>query len=143
MDITSVEYSFAKITEDQFATFEENFNPSDEIEIGNEISFSFDFQNRTLVCSETINLQQNSRPLAKMRLSCYFVLSPKSFEDLLQDDKIELPKGILCQFASLNYGTLRGALFERTKDTALKDVILPPLFLDTIIKENHIFKKKD
>lgn len=143
MDKISIEYSFAKITEDQFATFEENFNATDDVEIGNEINFNFDFQNRTLVCSETINYTQNSEPLVKMRLSCYFVLSPKSYEELLRNDEIEMPKEILCQFASLNYGTLRGALFERTKDTVLKEIILPPLFLDTIIKENHIFKKKD
>lgn len=40
---------------------------------------------------------------------------------------------VLVQFASLNYGSLRGALFLKTQGSPLADYVLPPMFFGQIV----------
>ena len=50
-----------------------------------------------------------------------------------KDKKYIFPTNVLIQFASLNYGTLRGAIHVKTLGSVLNKFILPPLYFNTFI----------
>ncbi|MBQ7237638.1 MAG: hypothetical protein IJS20_02490 [Bacteroidales bacterium] len=137
-----IQYKYSKITEEQFATFEENYDPTSPVQVNNTVSFSFNFDNNTIICSEIIVFSQLDKIVLKAGLSSYFSIHPDSINELTNNEGISFPKEILWQFASLNYGCFRGVLFEKTKDTALNSIILPPFYFDSLIKEGLVFSTK-
>lgn len=139
----NIQYKYVKISDAQFATFEENYDPSGEIEMQNSVSFSFDYGNSIITCRELISFVQEKKIIIKVGLDSSFLLHPDTVSELTKDGVIACPKEILCQFASLNYGTIRGVLYDRTKDSELRSIILPPFFFDGLINEDAIFDKKD
>lgn len=138
-----IQYRYSKITDEQFATFEENYDPSLDVDFQNTVAFSYDYENNILTCSDAISFLQGEKFILKLELKSFFAIHPDSVQELLQDNVVCCPKEILWQFASLNYGSMRGVLYERTKDTALRHLILPPFFFDELITDGVRFEKKD
>ena len=72
--------------------------------------------------------------LLKAVISSYFEISPESIDEIKDaEGHLQFNPFILVQFASLNYGSLRGALAIKTADTPLKDIVLPPIYFQSII----------
>lgn len=138
-----IQYKYIKLVDDQFATFEENYEPLDTVNFHNTVSFSYDYDHNTLICSDTITFIQGEKTLLKFGMSSYFLLHSDCVKELLQDDVLICPKELLWQFASLNYGSMRGVLYERTKDSSLSKLILPPFYFDKLINEGIKFIKKE
>jgi len=140
MEQYTIQYNYFKISEGQFATFEENFDVTAEVTMNNEVAFGYDFNNNVLACNETINYTQSGKPVVKLCLSSYFAINPETIEKLKSGNGILFPKEVLWQFASLNYGAMRGVMFEKLKDTVLKDIVLPPFYFDKLITEDLVIK---
>lgn len=138
-----LQYRYLRIADDQFATFEENYNPTSNVEFQNSVSFSYDYDNKLLSCLDTITFMQEEKVILKLGLSSYFMLHPDCVSELMNDGKLCCPKEFLWQFASLNYGSIRGVLYERTKDSELNALILPPFYFDQLIKDGICFDKKE
>lgn len=138
-----IQYRYIKITDEQFATFEENYEPSIDVNFQNTVAFSYNYANNILTCSNTISFLQGEKAILKLCLNSFFMIHPDSVKELLQNDTFCCPKEILWQFASLNYGSMRGVLYERTKDSELRNFILPPFFFDELITDGIRFEKKE
>ena len=75
----------------------------------------------------------------KAVMSSYFLIHEDSVKQMTSEDgHIVFDTGILTQFASLNYGSMRGVLYLKTTDTPLSKHILPPLYFNKILKEGYI-----
>lgn len=140
--MNNLQYRYLKISDGQFATFEENYDPSNGVGFQNSVSFSYDYENNILVCSETITFLQSEKIILKLGLNSHFLIHPDSVKLLMHEGALCLSKEVLWQFASLNYGSMRGVLYERTKETELNSIILPPFFFDELIKDGIRFVKK-
>lgn len=138
-----LQYRYLRIADDQFATFEENYDSTSKVEFQNSVSFSFDYENNVLSCLGTITYMQEEKVILKLGLSSSFMLHPDCVSELLKDGQLCCPKEFLWQFASLNYGCIRGVLHERTKDSELNALILPPFYFDQLIKDGICFDKKE
>lgn len=138
-----LQYRYLKISDDQFATFEENYDPSSNVDFQNSISFSFNYDNNVLTCSEVITYMQGEKVILKLGLNSFFMIHPDCVSELTNEGKLCCPKEFLWQFASLNYGSIRGVLYERTKDSELNALVLPPFYFDQLIKDGICFDKKD
>jgi hypothetical protein len=125
---------------EQFATFEENFNPEiKEAQYHTEAGFSFDKENRIFCSMIIVNMMQEEKLLVKAELRSFFDIKPESIEKLRnKDGKIVFMPGLLTQFASLCYGAIRGVLFTKTMGTPLCAFVLPPLYLDSFIDKDFI-----
>lgn len=138
-----IQYRYLRISDEQFATFEENYDPSTDVQFQNNVSFSFNYERNILTCSDTVIFQQEEKTILKLCLNSYFLIHPDCVADLAQDGKFCCPKELLWQFASLNYGSMRGVLYDRTKGSVLNTLILPPFYFDELITEGICFEKKD
>lgn len=136
-------YRFSKMELTQFATFDDDYiEDSGEIEITCKFTFSYNFDQNIVRCSNTVSFIKNESPLLKANLDAYFAINPSSISELAEGDDIVLPQGLQAQFASLAYGTLRGVIFTKTIGTVLNNIILPPNDVLAIIKQPVLFKRQ-
>lgn len=133
--MSNVQYKFIKMDLTQFSPEWENFDSSND-SIGIETNFNFSF-NKTegiLRCTTNLTFIQANRPFLKSELQTFFEISKESIEELTNENVITIPRGLLCQFASLAYGSFRGVIHMKTINTALCNLIVPPMYLDEVIK---------
>lgn len=129
-------YKYMRMELEQFAIFKENLaNLQSEIEIKNEVQFNYSKDYRIMSCRNSVTYQQDGKPIMKADMRSDFAIEEQSAASLVQEDgKTIFEPGILIQFASLNYGSLRGVLHQKTLNTPVNDVILPPCLFQEIIK---------
>jgi hypothetical protein len=119
----------------QFSPELEIFDPSNE-SIGIETNFNFSFNKteRILKCVINLTFIQDNQPFLKCELQTFFEISKESIEEQTNDNFVIFPKGLLCQFASLAYGSFRGIIYMKTINTNICNLILPPMYLNEVIK---------
>ena len=130
-----IQYRFRKIDVAQFAMFLENYSDQiKDVSFRTDTQFSFD-KSQNVMCSQIdVAMFKDEQPLLKIQLCCYFEITEESIENVRQENQYVFAPGLLIQFASLCYGTLRGVLHTRTLNTPLNGFILPPLYFDEVIK---------
>lgn len=135
--MSNIQYKFIKMDLTQFSPEWERYDSSN-ISVGIEANFNFSYNKNEgiLKCATSLIFIQENQPFLKSELQTFFEISKESIEELTSENVIILPKGLLCQFASLAYGSYRGVLYMKTINTALSNLILPPLYLDEVIKED-------
>lgn len=120
-------YQFIGMEILQFATFEENYSDENpEVEISNNLQFSYNFEDRTVKCVTSVILTQDKVAVLKCELASFFCLENGTAESLAQNGTFHAPSELLAQFASLTYGAIRGVIFTKTTGSPLNKIILPP-----------------
>ena len=106
--------------------------------VGIETNFNFSYNKseRVLKCTTKLHFIQDNQIFLKSELQTFYEISKDSIEMLTNENVITIPKGLLCQFASLAYGSYRGVIYMKSINTALCNLILPPLYLDEVIKDD-------
>lgn len=124
---------------EQFAMFEENYNPTvQEVQFQTEVQFSFDKENLILCSKIAINMSDLERPLIKAELKSFFSIHPNSMDILHHEGKTIFSPELLVQFASLCYGSMRGVIFTKTQGNSLNNYILPPVYFAQLINKAFV-----
>ena len=132
---TQVQYRFRKIDIAQFAMFMENYSDQiKDVAFKTDTQFSFDKDQNVLSCHIGVAMSKDNKPLLKIELCCSFEITSETIENLRQENQYVFAPALLIQFASLCYGTLRGVMHTKTLNTPLNNFILPPVYLDEVIK---------
>lgn len=132
-------YRFKDVSVEQFATLNESLFAGSPVDYQTLFSFRFIKEENILVSRTEVSLLQGKELKMKSILDCSFEIKAESIELITNDDgSIVFPRGSLVQLASLNYGTLRGIIIERTKGTAFSSIFLPPLVVSEVIKEDLV-----
>lgn len=127
----------------QFATFAEGYKPEDaEIEFFNRFQFAYNFDDHLVQCKTIIEISKEKKLLLKTDFDCIFKIEEKSAQSLENDTEAIVPPILLAQFASLAYGSLRGALYVKTLGTPFNSIILPPNDIFSVFKEPQHFNRK-
>lgn len=135
-------YRFKNISVEQFATLSEELSNSLPLDFETQLSFQFYQEEKVIVSRSIVSLIQGSELKLKSVFDCSFEIKEESLIQITQEDgSVIFPRSVLIQLASLNYGTLRGIIVERTKGTCFSSVFLPPLVVGEIIKEDLVVKK--
>ena len=137
----SIPYKINKIETRQFACFPEVFITSTEINVGSEFVFQQSIEKNKIICISKIRYQQAGRLLLILELACVFGIAPDGMEELKRESKI--PKGFLQYMASIVVGTARGVIHAKTEGTLLNPILLPPINLVELIKDDISLLKKD
>ena len=138
-----IKYKLVKMDLPQFATFEEEYKPEDaEIEFFNRFQFAYNFDDHLVLCKTIIEISKEKKLLLKADFDCIFKIEEKSAQSLENDTEAIVPPILLAQFASLAYGSLRGALYVKTLGTPFNSIILPPNDIFSVFKEPQHFNRK-
>ena len=124
--------------------FSPNWEQYDEVNdvvgINTEFGFSYNKTARVLRCETTLNFVQENKIFLKCAIQTFFEIEEDSVVNLKTSEGIEFPREMLCQFASLSYGSMRGVLYVKSINTPIGNLVLPPLYVDEVIKENLTIK---
>ena len=143
MVMENLYYRFKSVSLEQFATLSNSFSENASTDYETVLSFHFLKDERLLVSKAEVNLIQDKELKMKSVLNCAFEIKEESVIEVTQENgSIVFPRNLLIQLASLNYGTLRGVVIERTKGTKFSSIILPPLVVGDIIKEDLIIQSE-
>lgn len=121
----------------------EKYSDEGSTKIGNSFSFIINEENCLLLCSHKLVLKKHESVFAEVTLETIFAITPESFKEMKKDGKIEISKDFLVQCGSISYGTLRGVVLQDAKKAGLDNIIIPPLYVDTIIKEPMVVDLKE
>lgn len=133
-------YRYAKMELEQFAMFEENLNEEHgEIQLQTEAQFKYDKAQQVLCSKITVTFSNGETPLMRAVINSYFLIHQDSISRITDSEgHLVFPTSVLVQFASLNYGSLRGMIHLKTLGTKLSGYILPPIFFNEIITKDYI-----
>ena len=136
-------YRFKSVSVEQFATISEDLSDKMPMDYKTRFSFRFLKDENVLVSRADVILLQKNELKMKAIFDCSFEIKEESVvEATLGNGDVVIPRGLLVQLASLNYGTLRGIIIERTKGTPFSSVFLPPLIVEDIITEDLVVPDK-
>lgn len=138
-----VYYKFVSLDLSQFATFEEGYNEDkQDIDVSCKFSFTYNFVQNHVCCSNSIFITKNGLPLMKAELDATFAINDSSVKTMTDGGEIVLQPELQAQFASLTYGTMRGVIFAKTLNSPLNKIILPPNDVLEIFNKSIRFKSK-
>lgn len=133
--MSNIQYKFIKMDLTRFSPEWDRYDSSnDSVGIETLFNFSYNKTERILKCTTVLTFIQENQVFLKSELQTFFEIKKESIEELTRENDLTIPKGLLCQFASLAYGSYRGVLYMKTINTDLSNLILPPMYLDEVIK---------
>ncbi len=136
-------FKFVKMDLVQFATFTDGWQHEEtEMKIFNRFQFAYNFEQHLLLCKTIVELSNQERILLKAELDCIFNFDPDSASHIETANDATIPQGLLAQFASLSYGSLRGIIHIKTIGTPLSPFILPPNEVASFFKEPLRFSRE-
>ena len=136
---TQVGFALKGIKTEQFAIFEENYSPKKETSLGTELQFKLDQNNKQIAVFLGFEFLQGKKVFLKIQVSCHFKIEESSWNSLIQENKLIVPKGFLAHLAMITAGTSRGVLFAKTEATPFSTFIVPTLNVAEMIKEDVLF----
>lgn len=139
---TSILFKFIKMDLTQFATFEGGYiDESSELEIFNRFQFAYNFVEHLVLCKTIIEVSKQKKILLKADFDCIFMIDSNSAQAIETDTEAVIPPGLLAQFASLSYGSLRGVIYTKAADTPFSNFVLPPNDVTSIFREPQRFPR--
>ena len=135
-------YKYEKMELKQFATFEEKLqHGTQEVQFTTQVQYSYD-KGQNIICCEMeviMSPDPGGYTLMKAVMYSYFSIHDDSLGNIRDDrGRLLFTPSVLIQFASLNYGAMRGAIFVKTEQSPLARYILPPVFFNEIIDKPFI-----
>ncbi|MDR9365873.1 MAG: hypothetical protein RI575_11075 [Balneolaceae bacterium] len=134
----ALSFKLVDITTDEFAILEDSYTEGENVRMGTFVNFYHDSEQRILGAHLKFQFEQNEKPFLVISATCGFQLEESAWESLFDEDgqKLVIPVGFASHMAVITVGTIRGILYEKTKDTPFTDYIIPPINLTDLIKED-------
>ena len=142
---TPILFKFVKMDLTQFATFTDDCGCKEadaEMEIFNRFQFAYNFDDHLVLCKTIIELSRQEKILLKADFDCIFKIDPESASVIETSTDATIPQGLLAQFASLSYGSLRGVIYIKAAETPFSNFILPPNDVTSVFKKPQRFSRK-
>lgn len=135
--MNNIQYRFIKMDLTQFSPDWDRYDSKNQrVRIDSNFTFSFNKKESVLRCSTKLHFIQGDLTFLESELQTFYEIAKDSIEGLTKDNVITIPKGLLCQFASLAYGSFRGVIYMKSINTAISNIVLPPMYLDEVIRDD-------
>ena len=137
-----IRFRLAKISVSQFAILSDSA-PTEEVTYTIGLGFKWSAEAKRIGCEFSIAFASQEKPFIKLDTFCEFDIMPKDWDSLISDDVITFRKNDLGFFANQTVGVARGIMFCKTEGTPFGQYILPPVNLESLIKEDIFFNLTD
>lgn len=131
-----IQFRMIRINTEQFAILEKDLRKEETYSLETAIAFAVDSKEHIVANRMKIEIKTKDQLVALLELVCLFEIHPESWNEILQVDKIVVPKDTLSHLAVHTVGTARGILHCKTEGTPFNTMILPPLNLVEMITED-------
>lgn len=132
--MTTIPYRISGIRTTQFALFPEKFINGKEIAVQTSFSFGYNESLDSIRCISNFEYFQDENILMTSEIQCTFDISPEGTSKIKHLKKI--PVDFLRYMATIVTGTARGIIHAKSEGTLLVGIILPPINLVEVIKDD-------
>lgn len=132
-----VRYKLIDIDDSQFALFPDNYVEDKDVVVGAIMNVASNNEGTSLKCDSRLELKQDDKLIIVSEIACKYSITKDSWEDV-EENKKKLPSGFIRHLASIAIGTQRGIIIARTKDSSIHKIIVPPIDLTEVVKEDFI-----
>ncbi len=122
-----IQFRMIRINTEQFAILDKNLHQEEAYGLETTIAFAVNSKEHIIANRMKIEIKTKNRLVALLELVCAFEIHPESWNEMIQVDKIVVPKDTLTHLAVHTVGTARGILHCKTEGTPFNVMILPPL----------------
>ena len=124
---------------DQFAILADK-TPANAMEMKVGVNFKYADEGRKIACSAKFDFVHEQKALMVLAVNCEFEIQEEDFRKLRADKKTIINKNLLEFFTVHTIGTARGILFCKTESTPFNSVIIPPINVSEIIKNDMVIE---
>jgi hypothetical protein len=135
-----VEFALVKITTEQFAIIEKNYNAQSPPQMKLSFRFAANAGMRLLGIFVHINIECEKQPFIVLECGCHFKIRKDSWDELLDEaaNRLTISKSLIQHLAVISVGTARGILHAKTENTSYNHFFLPTINLTEMIAEDVI-----
>ena len=137
----TIPFRIRQIKTQQFAMFPDLLVNGEVVQIQTEFSFGVSNEINDIFCNTKLSYIQNEKLLLTGEFLCYFAISEEGTQHLKHLGRIDV--GFLRYLATIATGTVRGIIHTKTENTVLNTIVLPPINLVEVIKDDFVFKVAD
>ncbi len=143
-NITNIEFALAKVTTEQFALIDSNFQNGAEIKLHVNFRFAADGKQKLVAVFNSFTFETNDKQFLLIEAGCHFAIAPDSWKKMLdsKSDKLVVPKVFLQHMGMLTVGTCRGILHAKTENTIFNQFLIPTINVAELIKQDSVFNFK-
>lgn len=127
-------FRMTRVTIDQFAILAEKTTDFSQWKVDISFRYGYSPSGKYLDMKSKYVFYSPEEKWIILDLTCRFTFD--SDDEFVKDDAIVIPKEVLLNLGVHCIGTARGIVVCKTEGTALSAVILPPIDLNQIIKED-------
>lgn len=135
-------FSLIKLTTEQFAVFEDNYDAKGELEMFLQSKFMADSKNRILgvLLQFKLRMEESQKEVLIIESGLHFQIERSTWENCLDKDRkiLTIPVEHAAHFTTLAVGATRGMLHSKTEGTCVNHLLLPLLSVDQFIDDKDL-----
>lgn len=139
--IHTIPYRISRIETIQFALFPDNYVNGGQVTINTNCGYNVRADMAQVRNTISVNYSQDENLLLVAQLVCYYDIAPEGVEVIKSEGKI--PVDFLRYMGSISVGAIRGVIHAKTEGSVLNPIVLPPINLDEMVKNDLAFPDLD
>lgn len=144
-DLQSIRFVFNRITTDEFALTAEKYDPAVPSEMKIGMAFNFIKEEQVIVGQVKCMFYQLEKLLIVIAVSCLFKIVAEDWEKIYNEENktFVLSRSPALHLASLTVSTARGVLHAKTENNVRNAIVIPPVNVNEMFKEDVIVPVKE
>lgn len=132
----TIPYKIARLETKQFAIFPEQFKNAEVVGVKSSYEFSFSTDMTSIRCRSFFHYLQGDHVLMILEMGAIFDIAPDGVSEIRTNGSV--PVDFLRYMGTIVVGAARGIIHAKTEGTVLNSVVLPPINLVEIIKDDLV-----
>ena len=135
-----IRFKMSRIAVPQFAILQDTL-PQTSIELSTELSFQYSMEAMQIACGVNYKFRTDDSVFLILVCQCDFKIHPEDWKNMQTEDGLTIPKSVMEILAAHTIGTSRGILFCKTESTPFNSLIIPPINVENMMKDECEFVK--
>ena len=121
----------------QFAILSDNI-PAESVQYAINVGFGYSVDAKSIAVELTFRYENAGEKLMVLSLQCEFQIHEEDWAKAINDSTLVIHKDVLEYFVSQTIGTARGILHCKTEGTPFNHLILPPVDVANLVKDDLV-----
>lgn len=136
-----IRFKMFRISTGQFAILSTEA-PQGDVEISTSMELRHANDGSAVMVHATFTFSEKEKQVMILGTTCEFSIHPEDLQTLTKDGKVVIPKGTIDYFIAQTVGTARGILHCKTEGTPFNGIIIPPMNVTNMFKDDMVINIK-
>lgn len=136
----AVGFKLLNVSTEQFALIENCFQKEAVINLEASLRFAANDHERKVAVFAFVKFNCAQQPFIIIEAGCHFEIQPESWNQMLSNNGLLVPKDFMQHLAVITIGTARGILHAKTENTSFNQYVLPTINVIEMIKDDVRFE---